>query len=394
MKSIKRNIILVLLVTLVASYTNAQVVIFGTNNYVEYQEGTLPIIISVSHGGNLEPGSIPNRNCNNPVFAVDAFTIETALEIKNRLFTVTGCYPHIVIAHLKRNKLDPNRNLADGACGNPEAITAWNEFHNFIADARNTANQQYNNQTFFVDLHGHGNPIQRIELGYLLYDYELALSDNTLNTTQYINYSSIKNLALNNVNNYTHAQLLRGPYSFGTFLSNNNFPSVPSESIPFPGTTSNYFSGGYITTNHTCFSPGAPINGLQMELNFNDIRDTPANRTAFAYAFTQAIIEYMDMHFSLSWNTCSPLSTINALPEKNFSIYPNPITRGNLIHFNLPGNTIYNYQIFNFSGQLYAQGELNSDKTLESEKLIPGIYIIRVFNKSNTELMSRKIMIQ
>ena len=44
-----------------------------------------------------------------------------ALEIKNKLFELTGCYPHLIISHLKRSKLDPNRNLADGACGNAEA---------------------------------------------------------------------------------------------------------------------------------------------------------------------------------------------------------------------------------------------------------------------------------
>lgn len=219
---------MILLSFMMVKHIHAQTVIFGTNNYVEYQIGTLPMIISVSHGGNLEPVSIPNRTCNNPVYVVDAYTIETALEIKNKLFELTGCYPHLIISHLKRNKLDPNRNLADAACGNPEAVTAWQEFHNFITTARNTANLQYSNNTLFFDLHGHGNPIQRIELGYLLYDDELELSDITLNTTQYINYSSIKNLVTTNTNNFTHAQLLRGPCAFGTLLSNRNYPSVPS----------------------------------------------------------------------------------------------------------------------------------------------------------------------
>ncbi len=391
---IKRNRSFILLLTFVVSYTNAQEVIFGTNNYVEYQVGTLPMVISVPHGGSAEPSSIPDRTCNNPVYAVDAFTIETALEIKERLYNVTGCYPHMIISHLKRNKLDPNRNLTDGACGNPEAALAWNEFHDFIADARNTANQNYSNQTFFVDLHGHGNSIQRIELGYLLYDYELELSDNTLNTTEYINYSSIKNLALSNVNNYTHAQLLKGPHAFGTFLTNNNFPSVPSESIPFPGTSSNYFSGGYITANHTCYNPSAPINGVQMELNFSNVRDTPANRTAFANAFTQAMIEYMNVHFNQNWNTCNPILTINSVLETNFSVYPNPVTKGHLMHFNLPENTIYEYQIFNVFGQLVAHGELNSAKTVSSEKLNSGMYILKISNNSTVELINEKIIIE
>lgn len=275
--------------------------LFGSNNYIEYQVGTLPIVISVAHGGDLEPATIPNRTCNDPVFATDVFTIETALEIKNALYAQTGGYPHLIICHLKRNKLDCNRNIEDAACGNSEAETAWNEFHDFINIARISANQQYYNNTFFVDLHGHGNPIERIELGYLLYDDELELPDSILNTNQYINYSSIKNLALSNLNNYTHAELLRGSASFGTLLSNLSYPTVPSETIPYPGTTNNYFSGGYITANHTCYATGVNINGLQMELNYTGIRNSQSNRTQFANAFATALIDYLNIHFNINW---------------------------------------------------------------------------------------------
>jgi hypothetical protein len=385
---------LLLILVLVFSNANAQSIIWGTNNYIEYQVGTLPLVISVPHGGNMEPSSIPDRTCNNPVYAVDAFTIETAMAIKSRLFAVTGCYPHIIISHLKRNKLDPNRNMADGACGNPEANLAWTEFQNFIAEAQNTANQQFNSKTFFVDLHGHGNPIQRIELGYLLYDDELELPDNTLNSLQYINYSSIKNLALNNANNYTHTQLLRGPNAFGTLLANNSFPAVPSQSIPFPGTTSNYYSGGYITANHTCYNPAASINGLQMELNFSNIRDTPANRNAFANSFTQAVITYMNIHFNVNWNTCNVLSTIDDHKEITFAVYPNPVSRGNPIHFVFNENTQYDYHLFNSLGQLVANGLLKLDETLDTGKLSTGIYLIRISSKNNTVQLNTKIIIK
>ena len=390
----KRNLLLILFLVFEIVCANAQQVIFGTNNYIEYQVGTLPLVISVPHGGSLDPSSIPNRTCNDPVYATDEFTIETALQIKNKLFELTGCYPHLIISHLKRSKLDPNRNLAEGACGNAQAETAWNEFHGFITTARNTANQQGNFKTFFVDLHGHGNPIQRIELGYLLYDSELALSDSTLNTQQYINYSSIKNLALNNVNNYTHAELLRGPFSFGTLLANNNYPSVPSQSIPFPGTTSNYFSGGYITANHTCYNIGAPINGLQMELNYNNIRNTPANRTAFALAFTQSIVSYFSTHFNVSLIGCNPLSTSNNVLEKNIIVYPNPLGRGDSIHFKFLENIEYEYQILNALGQIVAVGQLKDNQSIDSSKLSPGVFVIRLFDKNNNTIFLHKIIVQ
>jgi N-formylglutamate amidohydrolase len=393
MKSTKRKYIRIALLLIVATSLQAQEIIFGTNNYIEYQVGNLPLVIAVSHGGSLEPASIPNRTCNNPVFATDLFTIETALEIKKKLLELTGCYPHIIIAHLKRSKLDPNRNVSDGACGHPEAITAWNEFHNFINLAQETANQAFNNQTFFIDLHGHGNPIQRIELGYLLYDDELELSDNTLNTNQYINYSSIRNLALSNAGNSTHAQLLRGPAAFGTLLSNNNYPAVPSQSIPFPGLQSNYFSGGYITANHTSYNPEVAMNGLQMELNYAPIRDTPANRTAFAQAFTNSIMAYFNTHFTVNWNACNPTQTSGNERNTLGPVYPNPATRGSLIQLGRVDHSEYQYQVLDLLGQLITRGKLYSDSLLDTQPLNSGVYLILISNKHNTTLRAHKLII-
>jgi len=375
--------------------TSAQEVMFGTNNYVEYQVGTLPFVISVAHGGRLEPSSIPNRKCNSPVYATDAFTIETALEIKNYLFATTGCYPHLIISRLKRNKLDPNRNVADGACENAEAETAWNEYHNFIDDARSSANQQFNNQTFFVDLHGHGNPIQRIELGYLMYDDELELSDNTLNTTEYVNFSSIQNLVSSNSNNATHSQLLRGQSSFGTLLANRNYPSVPSENIPFPGTTTNYFSGGYITVNHTCYSSGVDINGLQMELNFSEIRDTPFNRTQFGLAFSEAIIEFMNTHFNMAWNTCTPALSINENNSNLFpAFYPNPVKKGGLFYVDNLENKTYIYYLYNYLGQALKIGQLRkSENSIDTKSLDSGIYLIYVSDMQSGEKVIKKMIV-
>jgi len=370
-----------MLVLFLTNKSTAQEIIFGTNNFVEYQVGTLPFVISVGHGGNLEPSSIPNRICNSPVFAMDVNTIETALAIKNDLFAKTGCYPHLIISHLKRNKLDPNRNLADGACANAQAMTAWNEFHNFITTARNTANLQYNSKTFFVDLHGHGNPIQRIELGYLLYDDELALSDATLNTSQYVDYSTIQNLVASNVNNYTHSQLLRGPFAFGTLLSYQSYPSVPSQSIPSPGINSNYFSGGYIVANHTCYAQNISINGFQMELNFAGIRDVATNRTQFANAFSDVIISFMNTHFTMVWNSCNVLSSSeNPLPSFP-KLHPNPVKKGNLLRLTILDNRSYNYVIYNYLGQSVQKGMIkNSENTIATSDLTSGMYILDFTN--------------
>ena len=222
-------------------------IIYGSNNYIEYQIGTIPIIISAPHGGNITPASIPNRTCNNPTIVTDGNTLQLSKQIDSSLYNLTGCHPHVIICNLKRTKLDCNRNLADGACGNAEAETAWTEFHHFIDTAQALSQNQFSGKAFYIDLHGHGHAIQQLELGYTLNTSQLNSTDSVLNTTAIISSSSIQNLVAANINGYTHAELLRGPYSFGTLISNAGFPSVPSQQTPSPGTDP-YFSGGYIYT--------------------------------------------------------------------------------------------------------------------------------------------------
>lgn len=378
----------------VFNYCFSQTIVFGTNEYIEYQIGTLPIVISVPHGGNLNPSTIPNRSCNNPESVTDLFTIEIAKQIKASLFAATGCYPHIIISHLKRAKLDCNRNIADGACANSQAQTAWTEFHNFITTAQNTANQSYSNKIFFVDLHGHGNPISRIELGYLLYDTELELSDNTLNTTQYLNYSSIKNLALNNSNNYTHAQLLRGANAFGTLLSNNGYPSVPSQQIPYPGTTTNYFNGGYITANHTCYASNVITNGLQMELNYTGIRDNQNNISLFGQKFALAVLAYLNTNFNVVWGNCAPLD-VGAFHKLNISVYPNPQKSGNTIFINGLDFGNWHYNISSVLGQEIASGFVKNSNEIAINNLLPnGVYILTVKDILRGLVYSVKYIVQ
>lgn len=368
--------------------------LYGTNNYVEYQVGNLPIVISVPHGGDLTPSSIPTRTCNSPETVTDSFTIETAEQIKAALFSATGCYPHIIICNLKRTKLDCNRNLADGACDNSQAMTAWNEYHNFITTAQNTANSQYNNKTLFVDLHGHGHTIQRIELGYLLSSNDLELSEATLNTTAYINQSSIKNLVLNNRNNYTHTQLLRGPSSFGTLLTNTGLPAVPSQQIPYPGSTASYFSGGYTTANHTCYDPTVTTNGFQMELNYDGVRNSSSNRTLFAEKFKNVVLEYLFTHTNVVLGSCTtPLGT-NENSDNEIIIYPNPLKSGSQLFIKETTFNNLSYSICNSLGQEITHGLVNNGNEIVMNcTLNKGIYIVSIHNTEGSEIKKLKLLI-
>lgn len=306
------RIFYVFLLLLFTLSTTAQI-IYGSSNYVEYHQGSLPVVISVPHGGDITPASIPDRTCNSPTLVTDANTIELAKQIDTSFFLITGCHPHIIYCNLKRTKLDCNRNLTDGACGNAEAATAWTEFHKFIDTAELLAQNQFGGKAFYIDLHGHGHSVQQLELGYLLTGNELNFSDSILNTVQYVGYSSVQNLVANNSNNLTHAQLLRGVFALGTLLTNAGYPSVPSQQVTSPGSNS-YFAGGYNTANYTSYAAGKTVNGLQIECNYTNVRDSFVNRKKFGDSLAAVLVRFLGIHLNINTSNCAatmPVSMIN-----------------------------------------------------------------------------------
>ncbi len=355
---------------------NAQVH-YGKNNFTEYHRGSLPIIISVPHGGLVEPDSIPDRICNNPTTVTDSKTIELAMQIDSAFFNKTGCHIHLIICNLKRTKLDSNRNLSDGACGNSIAETAWTEFHNYIDSAQAFALAENNNKAFYIDLHGHGKVNQRLELGYLLSDNYLELPDSVLNTSKYIVKSSIQNLVNTNVHVEKHADLLRGTNSLGTMLGNAGFPSVPSIQIPKPDTTTNYFDGGYNTENYTSKVPGNIVNGLQIECNNTGVRDTYLNRKLFADSLSNILIRYLSYHQNIQLSTCN-VSGINKSYSSELLVFPSILGADRVLYFSNENVWNQQFSIYNSMGQLVQFGLISTEKNIHVNLTLPaGMYFIQ-----------------
>ncbi len=109
---------------------------FSPEGYIEYRCGDLPVIISTPHGGGMAPASIPDRTCGTPTTVTDSWTTELGILTDSAFQRRTGCRPHLIICHLKRTKLDANRPLAEGACGDTTAARAWQAFHDWIDTAR------------------------------------------------------------------------------------------------------------------------------------------------------------------------------------------------------------------------------------------------------------------
>lgn len=261
---------------------------FGRENYVEYRVGDLPVILVSGHGGHLRPDEIPDRTWGTTVR--DRNTRELTEAMAAEIFALTGRRPHVIISHLRRIKLDPNREIVEAAQGNEFAEQAWREFHGFIQTARELAEAEFG-FGFLMDVHGHGHEIQRLELGYGLARSALNLSDAELEEPRHAWNSSLRTLKLLRPE-VPFSVLLRGPLSLGQLFNEAGVPAWPSADFPSPGSAP-FFTGGYITQRHTCLVDNGPIHGVQLECHYAGIRDNSANRSAFAEKFAQALQPYL-----------------------------------------------------------------------------------------------------
>lgn len=305
------------------SYTSGLSVTDSTG-YVEYLPGNLPIVISVPHGGYLQPLDIPRRDCSGCVYNRDLYTQELARSIIDDFYNTTGCYPHVVINLLHRNRFDANRSIETAADGDPIVEQAWHAYHAFIETAKTQIISDYD-RGLFLDLHGHGHEIQRVELGYRISRSELQQTDTQLNNNSLIAGSAIQTLVGDNLGSLTHAELLRGAYSLGTLLENKGIPAVPSKPDPFPVGIESYFSGGYNTGKHGS-ETGGPIDGIQIECH-QGIRFDELAREMFADSLTKSINEYIDLHYHDQYldKYCALITnTAENRGRSTIELYPNP----------------------------------------------------------------------
>jgi hypothetical protein len=286
-------ILLLLIVFIICDQARGQYVAgqssFGRNNYVEYIAGNGPLIISAPHGGSLEPGEIPDRT-GNVTTSMDLNTQELARDIQVAYHKQTGWYPHVIMNCLHRKKLDANREIVEAAQGNVYAVQAWNEFQTYIDTAAAVVTRQFGGG-FYVDLHGHGHTIQRLELGYLLTGSMLSLSNSVLNSPYYASVSSIRSYTSNTL--LTFSELLRGEGSLGSFFEYKGYSAVPSILQPSLGAGDPYFDGGYNVDRHGS-AHGGTISGVQIECNYSGVRDTDPHRKAFAATLVDIVVPYMN----------------------------------------------------------------------------------------------------
>ena len=282
---------------------------FGRDGYIEYVAGNAPVIYTAPHGGALTPSGIPDRTAmrcgGSATTAIDRNTAELVRAMQQRHFARYGTYPHLIINHLARRKLDANRTETEAACGDVAATRALTEWHAFIDAAKATVRQS-SGRGWYMDMHGHSHARQRLELGYLLTSAQLSLPDVTLDGNRaFQDTASMRTMS--EAAPMVFSALLRGPVSLGTLYASNGFPAVPSASDPGPG-GDDYFTGGDNTRRHGCGeeanalggTTGGTICGVQIEAHFEGVRDTPANRDRFGDVTATVLGQYLGMHWGLT----------------------------------------------------------------------------------------------
>jgi len=227
--------------------------------YVEYIRGDTNLIFSVPHDGNINLTSIPARKngCKNldgicvypgndkchpkdvckVVTGADLNSLVIARAVFASYVTSTGRTPHMIISHLHRSRLDPNRPVDHAAQGHKEAIAAYEAFHESIKHAHAVLGDK---PGLHIDFHGYTDKYKQNNtmIGYLFTKQDLNSGqvDGEL--------SSIK--ALVRRTGLPVQQFLYGENSLGSMIESGGYKAVPSPSQPYPG-MDKYYRGGWIT---------------------------------------------------------------------------------------------------------------------------------------------------
>src|SRR5437867_7381520 len=126
-------------------------------DFVFVQKGTLPIIVSVPHGGKKPVPGVPERlGVGVKMFATvrDTNTSELAEKFLAVLEKQLGGKPWVVIAHFERKYVDANRP-PDGAYETEKAKPFYDAYHDPLVAACKAVKEKHG-AGLLLDIHGQG----------------------------------------------------------------------------------------------------------------------------------------------------------------------------------------------------------------------------------------------
>eukprot|EP01062_Namystynia_karyoxenos_P008590 TRINITY_DN13025_c0_g1_i3.p1 TRINITY_DN13025_c0_g1~~TRINITY_DN13025_c0_g1_i3.p1 ORF type:complete len:498 (+),score=123.73 TRINITY_DN13025_c0_g1_i3:85-1494(+) len=231
---------------------------------VAYHPGTLPVVLSVPHGGSVDLGW-PARTGGHDLKAwgPESNMYALALKTSEALRQRCGAAPAVVAMRLHRSHVDVNRAAADccvvGGGVSPDAKAAYDAYHGNITVA--VAQAKGSGKALILDMHGMASGRRsppRIDVG------------TGATATELRNYPSAPASTSLDVFG-APADLLWGDHSLGTLLEaefNGQSRACPSKGAPAPEAANggtDYFSGGFISREH---SDATAVGGMQLEMPY------------------------------------------------------------------------------------------------------------------------------
>lgn len=306
------------------SISMAYVTKTSTLEFNIYNVGDMNLILTAPHGGTKDPdkqltdnsldwpdrtagcwrdsacvwqhdcGVVDETRCKASTLN-DLNTKSIVLAIADDIYNITGMRPHVILADVRRRKVDVNREVEEAAQEVGDAILAYNDFHDFVKEARDSI---LPNQGLLIDVHGQTHVPERVELGYDISISRLDSGDYwpTLST---IEYNGKKICPDDNSQSPDHEcfyKLIRGSESLGKFLSDNGVAAIPGPEYHSPDGTG-YFSGGYIVETHGSKIDGT-VDAIQMELPRGIRNDFDSYKTKL----TMSLLEYYKLHYDSDLN--------------------------------------------------------------------------------------------
>lgn len=264
----------------------------GPKGYIEYKAGTLPLVLAVPHGGDQEPEDFPVVA---EGLSSDGGSLELTLLLREALIARTGQAPHVVINHVRRNRLnlntlewqdEPNAE-APGAI---EAAALWDEM---IQDASAQVTQDCGFGAF-LDMHTKAAEVN-VGIGMGVSSSLLLGPSEDLNQAAVWEASSVRALA-GRVADPIAA--IRGPLSLGGLLSSPDYRVIPSPEDPGPGEEELYYYSGHNVWVHGS-RDGGQVDGYHLEMHWEYINTGETNRQAMAEALADAMVPWMQAWYSL-----------------------------------------------------------------------------------------------
>ena len=282
--------------TPVVVYTPGEIVSDG-QGYIEYRVGNTPVIITVPHDGTLTPSTMADRMGDTE----RALNTRKVAEQFAVFFNANsnGLFPHIIYNNVSRTKLDPDANLMDGAQGNSYANQSYGTYHSYLQTAIDSVEANFD-AGILLNLVEHDNATQQFELGYLLSESDLNLSDEALNNG-YRTLSSISQLS--SISAASFAEVLRGYSSFGNYLfaasyNGSSFQVVPTLDNP-NAPADGYSLGGYTLTTYSKDRSGE-INAIEVATPYAGFRDNANAYRAVGVVLEDATYKFYQEQLGIS----------------------------------------------------------------------------------------------